>query len=145
MLNQLNQINQSRRDCMLPTLESVWCYHCKKKNQHWPQQCPLRLCTICYGDHWRKDCRYLKACNWCGSLDHKSGECRNDMVMIRKAAKTRRCYGCGRIGHLAAECDRRFWHPLRRRAGFRNTRRTNLRNWRGRTKNFNGTRRRRRY
>lgn len=121
-INKLNidDINVKRSLAGLPALKVVYCYICGEKNAHWPWNCDKLRCKICQEKHFTKYCNYIADyCQWCGG-NHLSDECNDNAGRILKAGCYRRCYKCGRKGHIAYFCyasSRR--RGYKRKVGFR--------------------------
>lgn len=121
----LMDLNASKANVGLPPIQHVWCRICRQLDQHWWWNCPHIKCKICNENHATFTCTYCHACQWCGSVKHTSNTCDDANGRILKASTRRRCYRCGRFGHIASRCSspakRRRFKRFRRR--FRRKRR----------------------
>lgn len=114
----INGVNQIRSYGGLPPKNYVWCKLCCSVNEHFWWNCKLLVCKICKKNHATFTCPYAYACQWCGSTTHISQVCDDTEGRTLKAGCHRRCYRCGRLGHIACQCtasSRNFGKPRRRR------------------------------
>ena len=100
----LNGLNQNRLNNALPPVHYVWCKICRQPNDHLWWNCPNVRCNICNQAHSTYTCPYINACQWCGNTNHSSALCNNVEGLKLKASCKRRCFRCGRFGHIAVNC-----------------------------------------
>jgi len=55
----------------------------------------------------------MQSCQWCYSTNHISGQCKDQYGTKRRGESFRKCFLCGRIGHIAMNCKslsrRGYW------------------------------------
>lgn len=92
-----------------------YCRYCCDLDHVDPTFC-IRKCTICRGDHWRRQCTAFNKCRWCGSA-RGSHEC----TKLDLSSILTRCPICRLTGHYATQCKPLFraisscFGPLKRR------------------------------
>jgi hypothetical protein len=117
---RIDRINEARSSLGLPKIHFIWCKICKTANKHLWFECTHLFCPLCSGNHPILNCNLMQSCQWCGSTEHVSGLCRDQQKTKLHAQSFRRCFICGRLGHIAM-----CFTSKTRRGRFR-------RNWRGR-------------
>ncbi len=119
----IESINKTRLVAGLPSIHHVWCKICRKLNEHFWWNCPNIRCNFCNQKHSTSTCPYKYVCQWCGSTDHISAACNSTNGVALKATCRRRCFRCGRFGHIAVNCISNKVVFLKRRGRFRRKRR----------------------
>ena len=119
----ITNLNNTRLLAGLPKVHHVWCKICRQQNVHFWWNCPNIKCNICNEAHSTSQCPYKYVCQWCGSDGHISAACNTAKGLALKATCRRRCFRCGRFGHIAVNCFSNKVVFLRKRGRFRFRRR----------------------